>query len=408
VFELVGSTSSHYSARLINIKISLPAMAAMDKLLDISAEFPLLPGICYLNHAAVAPWPRRTSEAVKRFAEENATMGAYRYPQWLRVETALREQLRTLLNAPDTDDIALLKNTSEGLSVVAHGLEWQAGDNIIISNEEFPSNRIVWESLRDRGVVIREADLHASGSPEDALISLIDECTRLLAISSVQYASGIRLDLQRLGDVCREHGILYCIDAIQSLGALPMDVQALHADFVAADGHKWLLGPEGVAVFYCRADVREQLQLHQYGWHMIERAGDFDQREWQAASSARRFECGSPNMLGIHALHASLSLLLELGMETVSRQVLDNAAYLLERLGNMEPIELITPVVADRHAGIVTFRHSDADAQLLWQYLTEHGVVCAQRGGGVRLSPHFYTEINKLDDVIKLITDYSA
>ena len=147
------------------------AMTTNDTHQDFSAEFPLRPDIIYLNHAAVAPWPRRASEAVKRFAEENATLGAHRYPQWLRVETALREQLRTLLNAPDSDDIALLKNTSEGLSVVAHGLEWQAGDNIVISNEEFPSNRIVWESLRDRGVGIREADLHASGSPEDALIS---------------------------------------------------------------------------------------------------------------------------------------------------------------------------------------------------------------------------------------------
>jgi len=383
-------------------------MAAIDTLLDISAEFPLDQDICYLNHAAVAPWPRRASEAVKRFAEENATMGAYRYPQWLRVETALREQLRTLLNAQNTDDIALLKNTSEGLSVVAHGLEWRAGDNIVISNEEFPSNRIVWESLRDRGVVVREADLHAADSPEEALLTQVDARTRLLAISSVQYASGIRLDLQRIGDACHEHGILYCIDAIQSLGALPMDVQSLHADFVAADGHKWLLGPEGVAVFYCRTGVREQLQLHQFGWHMIERAGDFDQREWRAARSARRFECGSPNMLGIHALHASLSLLLEVGMEAVARGVLDNAAYLLDSLGSLEQVDLITPAAADRHAGIVTFRHRGADAQLLWQYLTEHDVLCAQRGGGIRLSPHFYTEKSKLNDVIKLIYEYKV
>jgi selenocysteine lyase/cysteine desulfurase len=381
-------------------------MTTHDRHQDLSTEFPLRPDIIYLNHAAVAPWPRRASEAVKRFAEENSVMGARHYPQWLRIEQDLRQQLRALLNAPDTDDIALLKNTSEGLSVVAHGLEWQVGDNIVISNEEFPSNRIVWESLRDRGVVVREADLHAADSPEEALLAQIDTHTRLLAISSVQYASGIRLDLQRLGDVCHEHGILYCVDAIQSLGALPMDVQALHADFVAADGHKWLLGPEGVAVFYCRAGVREQLQLHQFGWHMIEHAGDFDQREWRAASSARRFECGSPNMLGIHALHASLSLLLEVGMETVARGVLDNTAYLLDRLGSLEHIALITPVAADRHAGIVTFRHRGLDARLLGQYLSERGVVCAQRGGGIRFSPHFYTEKSKLNDVIKLICDY--
>jgi selenocysteine lyase/cysteine desulfurase len=382
-------------------------MTAIDALGDISAEFPLLPHIRYLNHAAVAPWPRRAAEAVKRFAEENATQGAHHYEQWLRVEAALRQQLRTLLNAPHVDDIALLKNTSEGLSVVAHGLEWQAGDNIVISNEEFPSNRIVWESLRDRGVTVREADLHGD-DPEASLLAQVDERTRLLAISSVQYASGIRLDLQRLGDYCHQHHILYCIDAIQSLGALPMDVQALHADFVAADGHKWMLGPEGLAVFYCRDAVREQLHLHQYGWHMIERAGDFDQRTWQPASSARRFECGSPNMLGIHALHASLSLLLELGMETVARRVLDNAVYLLERLGDSERLELLTPTAPHRHAGIVTFRLRDGDPLALWQYLSKQGVVCAQRGGGVRLSPHFHNDKEGLSSVIKLITEYKG
>ena len=383
-------------------------MTAIDTSQDFSAEFPLHPDIIYLNHAAVAPWPRRAADAVKRFAEENAAMGARHYKQWLRIEQELRERLRLLLNAPHTDDIALLKNTSEGLSAVAHGLTWRAGDNIIISNEEFPSNRIVWESLKDQDVEVREADLHGDASPEDAILSLIDDRTRLLAISSVQYASGIRLDLQRLGDACRERGILFCIDAIQSLGALPMDVHAIHADFVAADGHKWLLGPEGVAVFYCRAALREQLRLHQYGWHMIERAGDYDRRDWQPARSARRFECGSPNMLGIHALHASLSLLLELGMETVSRLGLDNAAYLLERLARLKQLQVVTPMATDRHAGIVTFRHHEVDAATLWQYLTERGVVCAARGGGIRFSPHFYNKKSELDAVIKLISDYKS
>jgi cysteine desulfurase/selenocysteine lyase len=381
-------------------------MTASDALGNIAAEFPLQPNIYYLNHAAVAPWPRRTAEAVKRFAEENTTLGARHYDQWLRIESVLREQLRVLLNAPHSDDIALLKNTSEGLSVVAHGLEWQSGDNIIISNEEFPSNRIVWESLHDRGVTVREADLRVD-DPEGALVGLVDEHTRLLAISSVQYASGLRLDLQRLGDFCHEHRILYCIDAIQSLGALPLDVQTLHADFVAADGHKWLLGPEGVAVFYCRNTLREQLQLHQYGWHMIERAGDFDRRDWQPAHSARRFECGSPNMLGIHALHASLSLLLEVGIETVASKVVENAAYLLEQLQGFDWIKPVTPIEAGRYAGIVTFRPSDDDPLTLWQHLSKQGVVCAQRGGGIRFSPHFYNSIEGLDSVLKLISEYN-
>jgi len=371
-------------------------------------EFVLHDDLVYLNHAAVAPWPRRTAETVQRFAAENATEGARNYPRWTEVEAALREQLRVLLNAPDSDDIALLKNTSEGLSLIAYGLTWAAGDNVVISDEEFPSNRIVWESLRPYGVEVREARLTDGISPEEALLHRIDGRTRLLAISSVQYASGRCMDLTALGAACRERGILFCIDAIQSLGALPLDVQAVQADFVVADGHKWLLGPEGLAVFYCRAPLREQLHLLQYGWHMVEALGDYDRRDWQAARSARRFECGSPNMLGIHALHASLSLLLEIGMEEITRRVLANSGYLLEHLAALPGVELLTPASPERHAGIVTFRHRDVDGRRLWQDLSTKGVVCAARGGGVRLSPHFYTTSQKLDRALDWVSRCTA
>lgn len=371
-------------------------------------EFVLRDDLVYLNHAAVAPWPRRTAEAVQRFAAENATEGARNYPRWTEVEAALRGQLRALLNAPDSDDIALLKNTSEGLSLIAYGLTWAAGDNVVISDEEFPSNRIVWESLRPHGVEVREARLTDGASPEEALLHRIDGRTRLLAISSVQYASGRRMDLTALGAACRERGILFCIDAIQSLGALPLDVQAVQADFVVADGHKWLLGPEGLAVFYCRAPLRERLHLLQYGWHMVEALGDYDRRDWQAARSARRFECGSPNMLGVHALHASLSLLLEIGMEEITHRVLANSGYLLGHLAALPGVELLTPASPERHAGIVTFRHRDVDGRRLWQDLSTRGVVCAARGGGVRLSPHFYTTPQQLDRALDWVSRCTA
>ena len=369
---------------------------------DLSHEFPLSEDIVYLNHAAVGPWPRRAAEAVRRFAEENSRLGARHYPRWLKVENDLRAQLCQLLNAPSAEDIALLKNTSEGLSVVAYGLPWRAGDNVVISDQEFPSNRIVWESLRELGVECRQAALGAD--PEQALFDCVDSRTRLLAISSVQYASGLRMDLARIGEFCRARGVLFCIDAIQSLGALPLDVQAVQADFVVADGHKWLLGPEGLAVFYCRAQRREALRLYQYGWHMVEQLGDYDRREWEAARSARRFECGSPNMLGIHALHASLSLLLDIGLPRVAQGVMDNAAFLIERLRGVAGVELLSPERTERHAGIVTFRRHGTDSADLWRRLSEQGVVCAARAGGVRFSPHFYTTREQLERAVALIT----
>ena len=290
--------------------------------MNITQKFCLQAEISYLNHAAVAPWPIRSKLAVQQFAEENAQQGSLRYLEWLKIEADLRAKLAQLINAPSKDDIALLKNTSEALSIVAYGLDWQQGDNVVISNQEFPSNRIVWESLQAKGVEVRQVDLANGDSPEAALIAATDNKTHLLSISSVQYASGLRMNLEVLGEHCRTNNILFCVDAIQSIGAVEFDVQSIQADFVMADGHKWMLGPEGLALFYCRPELYERLSLKQFGWHMIEHIGDFDRLDWQPASSARRFECGSPNMLSIHALHASVSLLLEVGMPSVEAEVL--------------------------------------------------------------------------------------
>jgi len=324
-------------------------------------QFLLDEDILYLNHAAVAPWPRCSRDAVLRFAEDNARLGSKHYPQWVKLEQELRERLARLIHAPSAADIALLKNTSEALSVVAHGLPWTIGDNIVTSDEEFPSNRIVWESLAERGVSLKQVNLRGGKSPEEALIAAVDANTRLLAISSVEYASGLRLDLERLGQFCRENDIFFCVDAIQSVGAVEVDVQAIQADFLMADGHKWMLGPEGLALFYVRPKLRHLLQLHQYGWHMVEEHMNFDAKVWQVAHSARRFECGSPNMLGIHALHASVGLLLEVGMETVEARVLANSRYLIELILAHSDLELVTLNQETRLAGIVTFRRKGVD-----------------------------------------------
>ncbi|MBF8270553.1 MAG: hypothetical protein HW386_2262 [Gammaproteobacteria bacterium] len=367
----------------------------------LKKEFPLEDGLIYLNHAAVAPWPARTRDAVRQFAEENSRIGAQHYQRWLQKEQALRAQIQRLLNAPSSDDIALLKNTSEALSVVAAGLDWQAGDNVVISAEEFPSNRIPWQSLARRGVELREVNIRVE-APEQALRDHCDDRTRLLSVSSVQYGSGIRLDLEALGPFCRRNNILFCIDAIQSLGAITMDVQALQADFVMADAHKWLLGPEGIALFYSTPAARERLQLYQYGWHMVENI-DFNSRDWQVARAARRFECGSPNMLGIHAFSASLSLLEEIGYRQIEHKVLRNSAYLIDKLEQIDTVQILTPKVAQRHAGIINFTVAAKDMLQLQNNLLNNKVICVYRGGGLRFSPHFYITDKLLDKAVDIL-----
>ncbi len=364
---------------------------------DLAHEFPLDDELIHLNHAAVSPWPRRAAEAVASFADENMRRGSLAYLDWLKVENRLRERLARLINAPGAETIALVKNTSEALSIVAHGLNWNDGDNIVGGDNEFPSNRVVWESLADQGVSLRQAPITSAEDPEQALFDRCDDNTRLIAVSSVQYADGLALDIPRIGRFCRQRGILLCVDAIQSVGAIQSDVQAWGADFIMADGHKWMMGPEGLGLFYCAPEHLATLRLRQFGWHMLEHVGDFDRREWQPAASARRFEPGSPNMLAIHALEASLSLLEELGIDEVERRVLENSRHMLESLGTEPTIELLS---RSPRSGIVTFRRRDLDAAELHARLQEHGVFCALRGGGVRFSPHFYTPRKKLDKAL--------
>ncbi len=373
---------------------------------DLATEFPLDGELIYLNHAGVSPWSVRTVAAVNSFAAENCHSGSLRYSDWLQLESGLRRRLATLLNAPSADDIALLKSTSEALSVVAYGLQWQQHENVVISNQEFPSNRIVWESLAKYGVQVKAVDLYEAESPEDALFAACDAKTRVIAISAVQYASGLKMDLERIGRFCRSNGILFCIDAIQQIGALPLDVQACQADFVMADGHKWMLGPEGLTVFYCRMELRPTLSLNQYGWHMVEDHGNFERLDWEPASSSRRFECGSSNMLAIHALSASLSLLEELGMDEVSRLVINNALYLIDIIRNTQDLKVYSPEKPGRLAGIVTFRHTKVEGIKLYRYLADNGVICALRAGGIRFSPHFYTPRKKLDEAMELVLGY--
>jgi selenocysteine lyase/cysteine desulfurase len=366
-------------------------------------EFPLAGNIVYLNHAGVAPWPKRTADAVKAFAEENACAGAVNYLNWVRKEAFLREQLKELINAPSTDDIALVKNTSEALSMVAYGLSWKKGDNIVSSNEEFPSNRIPWESLASNGVEFRQAVLGSTIHPEERLFKLVDEKTRLITISSIQFASGIRLDVENIGRFCSRNGILFCIDAIQSLGAFRFDAQANMADFVMADGHKWMLGPEGLGLFYTSPQARQLLSLTQYGWHMIENDHSYENVPWNIAPDARRFECGSPNMLGIHALSASLSLLLETGMETVEQFIRSRTSYLTKRIIEQPLLTLLSPLREEQRSGIVVFRHNSIDNDVLFRHLRDHGIVCAVRGGGIRFSPHFYNTEAQLDQALAVV-----
>ncbi|TVV43869.1 aminotransferase class V-fold PLP-dependent enzyme [Thalassolituus sp. C2-1] len=363
-------------------------------------EFPVNHECLYLNHAAVAPWPERARVAVSEFAAENTALGASRYPQWSSMEAGLKRNLEALIDAPK-GSVALVKNTSEALSFVAAGLDWQPGDVVVISDQEFPSNRIVWEALAHKGVQVVEVALPWD-DPESLLLEALAQKPRLLSISAVQYATGLTLDLVRLGEACRAAGTLFCVDAIQAVGALPFSVQAIQADFAMADGHKWLLGPEGLGFFYVRPQIMDQLSLSEFGWHMVEDMGNYDRKDWQPAADARRFECGSPNMLAATALKASTDLLLEVGMDQVATRVVTNVLYLKELLDD-KGATFINPLLHQRPSGILTFHFMGKDSTQLYKLLMQAGVICANRGGGIRFSPHFHTTQEVMEDAVDAV-----
>lgn len=366
-------------------------------------EFPVLQHGLYANHAAIAPWPRTASLAVAAFAMENSAIGSEKYSQWLLRETQLRKRLAGLINASSADDIALLKNTTEGICTVANGIDWRQGDNLVLPADEFPSNRLPWLALRQYGVEVREVDIRSTPEPEKALLEQVDKRTRLLAVSAVQWTDGLRLQLETLGQFCQQNHVLFFVDAIQQLGAMQMDVQACGIDFLAADGHKWLLSPEGIAVFFCRENVREQLLLKQRGWHMVDEPYQFNRTQWQPSKTAIRFEAGSPNTLGQVGMHASIGLLQNIGMPQVAAFITENSVALSTGLESMPGVELVRAFDPQRVSGIVSFRPANRNLVEIQQTLKRRGLICTVRGEAIRLSPHFYQAGKPVREMLDLI-----
>lgn len=374
---------------------------------SLQADFPSLENLLYANHAAMSPWPRATCEAVAAFARANAERGPSDYREWLQLELRLRQRVARLLNAVDSDDISLLRNTTDGIGILCGGLDWRPGDNVVTAKDEFLTNQMAWDALADRGVEIRRVDIRAARDAEAALLGDMDERTRVLTVSAVQWNDGFRLDLAVLGAGCRSRGVLFFVDAIQQFGALPIDVEECAIDCLAAGSHKWQMGPEGMGVFFCRPEVRLRLSLRQHGWRMLDEPYRFDRPDRAPSRSGRRFEPGSPNTMGQVALNASLGVLEDFGQDRVAKWVLDNTARLFEALEGLPGVRLVSRPEPERRSGIVSFTAGERTDKL-YRELTRQGVICALREGMVRLSPHFYQHGKPLQDLLNVVEDATA
>jgi cysteine desulfurase/selenocysteine lyase len=362
-------------------------------------EFPVIERHVYLNHASVAPLSRRSAEAMQQLAQDALEFGSLHYDQWLACYEGLRLAAARLINATP-GEIAIVKNTSEGIAFIASGIRWKRGDAIVAFREEFPANFFPWKRLEQEGVEVRWLSIL---DPLDR----IDEAAkgaRLLAASFVQYLSGYRIDLEAFGEICARRGCLFFVDAIQGLGAFPLDVRAARISALAADGHKWLLGPEGCGVLYVRSDLQNEIEPAEFGWTNVAKYYDYASRDLALRSDAGRYECGTLNTIGCFGLRAAIELVLEAGIQNISREVQSLGDRIWEGAQALG-FETLGTRSNESGAGIVSFRGRGLDANAMVPRLRDAGFIAAPRQGWVRVSPHFYIAPERIDALLEAVRE---
>ena len=362
--------------------------------------FPVVGEMAYLNHAGVAPISTRVEDALKRYATEATRYGARRYPTAIDAEIErVRGRAADLVGAR-REEIAFVKNTTEGLGIVAAGLDWRRGDQVVTCDLEYPSNVYPWWNLRDRGVetvMLRSRDGRLP-------IERVEEAlrhprARLLSLSTAEFGSGARNDIESLGRLCRECGVLFCLDAIQTLGCLPIDVSRDAVDFLSADGHKWMLSVEGCGIFYCAERLLTSLRPRIVGWRSVVDNLDYDHYHFELQPTAGRFEEGTPNTAGIFALGAALDLLLETGIDSIGARVLSLTDRLVDGLRE-RGARVLSPRGTGEASGIVSFEIPGEEPPVTVNRLWEQRVFVIVRRGAVRASPHFYNDESEIDRLL--------
>jgi len=335
---------------------------------------------------------------MKALADDACTHGSHHYTDWLECYKGLRASAARLLNS-NPAEIAMVKNTSEGISLIALGFPWKPGDRVVAFKEEFPANLYIWKKLEEWGRV--KVEWLSYLDPLER-IEQAAKGARLLTISFVQYLSGFRADLAAIGEICARHGVFFFVDAIQGMGAFPLDVKAMKINALAADGHKWMLGPEGHGLLFVDQAWQDRIEPVEFGWTTVAGFTDYNSRDMAVRRDAGRYECGTLNTIGSYGLRASLDLLLEVGVPRIAKHVEALADRLAHGAANLG-YEVLGGRPKGHGAGIVSLRKEGVDTKLLHSRLAKHGVTSAPRQGWLRLSPHFYLAPEEMDGVLCLL-----
>jgi len=367
-------------------------------LADYRAEFPVTRDCAYLNHAAVGPLSARVVQVLERFlrARQRGDLALIDWPPATEETRGLAARL--IGAAPE--QIAFINSTSDGLNLAANALPIDAGEKVILCDMEFPANVYPWLNLQRRGVEVDIIPHDGGGLSPERLASVIDRRTRVVAVSSVQFLSGYRADLPALSRLCHKAGAYLVVDAIQSLGVVPMDVRAAGLDILVTQGAKWLMAPIGIGFIYVRPELIAQLHPVYAYYRAVAEPEPWLQYDWTLRQDARRFEVSSPNVVGLYGLREALKLLLEVGIERVWPHVLDLGDRLLAGLDTLG-IEVLTPGEHVRRAGIISCRTDDVTGDL--QRLSDAQVQVSLREGYLRIAPHFYNVPEEMDRLLSVL-----
>jgi cysteine desulfurase / selenocysteine lyase len=362
-----------------------------------AGDFPVAQRMVYLNHAAVSPLCRRAAEAMKWLADDCLEHGSLHYDRWMAVYDGLRQATGRLVNGRP-ENVAIVKNTSEGIATVAIGFDWRPGDRMVAFREEFPANYYPWKRLEEKGVHVEWL------SCLDPLerIGEASRGARMLAISFVQFLSGYRAPVQEIGEICRRNCCFLLVDAIQGLGAYPIDAEGWGIAALAADGHKWLTGPEGCGILYINEELRSHVEPVEFGWTNVAKYADYASRDMALRPDAGRYECGTLNTIGCFGLHAAIEFLLDIGLAKIT-PALDKLSDRIARGAARKGYELAAGREPGTTSAIVSFRKPGVDARMIVHDLKANGILAAPRAGWVRTSPHFYVDPDGIDRMLDLL-----
>jgi cysteine desulfurase/selenocysteine lyase len=372
-----------------------------DKFLKARRLFKVRRKYVYLNHAAVSPISSRVAEAVRQQVDEQEAHGGRVEDLWDKRAEEARKHAAVLLHCKRSE-VAFVKNTTEGLNLFARGIAWRKGDSIVLPRVEFPANVYPWLALRQEGVRIKFVPERDGRILIEDIEAAIDRRTRVVAISFVEFLSGYRNDLERLGKLCHERGVYLVVDGIQGIGALRLDVKKSLIDGLSCGAHKWLLAPQGTGIFYCSSRILEELTHPMPGWMSVVGWLNFYDFEYKLFPTSRRYESAQKNFLGATGLLESLKMINALKIGDIEKRVIaitDHLCHLLERRG----LRVFSPRGRGEKSGIVSFYPGRYKAEKVWVHLLQEGFVTSARQGRIRVSPHFYNTFEEMERLVKAL-----